>query len=649
MSQFTNNNDWSQEFVEPIRPSNDHAVLVEWPIVLDDEGVPRPQVGRNHWNSTFVRLPCHPENQISVKDANGQEVLQSRWEMIQEAFIKPITNSKELHDAIMTYNGKEKGKWKFQGLHDLFEEDLDEEEAEAFFTHTLPKIIQLALRLPELVQWSIPLLRQNQNRSVTLSQVQIGSLLANAFLCTFPRRNNTFRPKHEYEKFPEINFARLFNSRGDAVMHKIKCLCHYFRRITRQAPSGLVTFTRRCCNPKHLPQWSTLDVTLDTVEMFVYSTGTIEDADGLLQVDFANKYLGGGVLGHGCVQEEIRFVICPEMIVSKLFTEELKNNEALVMTGCERYCRYSGYASSFQFAGNFVDETPFDSSRRRKSCITAIDALHFKQGFHQFREELMLRELNKAYVGFFYDLNSSPPAVASGNWGCGAFGGDPHLKSLLQLIVCAAIKRPLVYFTFSNETLKDDIDKMTKFLRDNRITISQLWSYLLQFNKHKLDSDQLYPFIYQCFYDAQSSTSQHETSDEKVQPAVASTSKAGLEPDQEQLKKSPKREPKPTCVFKFFPKVPKRRQELAPMAGKIDNGATSSIETTIQSHRSIETVLTIPESPPKPKVQTESQKIVSLMDALNSDYYSGTPQSANGIVKEEDPYPPKRFCMETND
>ena len=50
-------------------------------------------------------------------------------------------------------------------------------------------------------------------------------------------------------------------------------------------------------------------------------------------MDFANKFLGGGVLKDGCLQEEIRFVICPEMIVSKLFTEVLDRNECLIMTG----------------------------------------------------------------------------------------------------------------------------------------------------------------------------------------------------------------------------------------------------------------------------------------------------------------------------
>ena len=38
----------------------------------------------------------------------------------------------------------------------------------------------------------------------------------------------------------------------------------------------------------------------------VTAKGTIEDnGHGLIQADFANKFLGGGVLNEGCVQEEI--------------------------------------------------------------------------------------------------------------------------------------------------------------------------------------------------------------------------------------------------------------------------------------------------------------------------------------------------------
>lgn len=50
-------------------------------------------------------------------------------------------------------------------------------------------------------------------------------------------------------------------------------------------------------------------------------------------MDFANRFVGGGVTGHGLVQEEIRFVINPELIVSRLFTEALEPDECLIITG----------------------------------------------------------------------------------------------------------------------------------------------------------------------------------------------------------------------------------------------------------------------------------------------------------------------------
>lgn len=51
------------------------------------------------------------------------------------------------------------------------------------------------------------------------------------------------------------------------------------------------------------------------------------------QVDFAAKVIGGGVLDSGLVQEEILFLLYPELIVSRLFTQELDDNECLIITG----------------------------------------------------------------------------------------------------------------------------------------------------------------------------------------------------------------------------------------------------------------------------------------------------------------------------
>ena len=52
-------------------------------------------------------------------------------------------------------------------------QELTEEEADQFFQVTLPKMCQLALRLPQLVTQAPTLLRARENHSLTLSQLQV--------------------------------------------------------------------------------------------------------------------------------------------------------------------------------------------------------------------------------------------------------------------------------------------------------------------------------------------------------------------------------------------------------------------------------------------------------------------------------------------
>lgn len=188
-------------------------------------------------------------------------------------------------------------------------------------------------------------------------------------------------------------------------------------------PLGVVTISRRCFSDDQMPKWSKCNASFKNTLLRISSVGTIEDqGNGLLQVDFANRYLGGGVLGLGCVQEEIRFVLCPEMFITRLIAESLRPNEAIFMIGCERFCEYSGYSRSFSFEGicfnknyfifrcfSFLyaigehrDDTPWDNSRRKLCAVVGIDALKFRSTADQFKADLMLRELNK--VKFFLNL-----------------------------------------------------------------------------------------------------------------------------------------------------------------------------------------------------------------------------------------------------
>ena len=101
----------------------------------------------------------------------------------------------------------------------------------------------------------------------------------------------------------------------------------------------------------------------------------------------------------GCVQEEIRFSICPEFLVSILFLEFLEDNEVAYLIGAEQYSKYKGYASTLCFNGDHSDEKiPIDDFKRKDINLLVLDAIHFKTVESQFSYPQILRELNKVKI-----------------------------------------------------------------------------------------------------------------------------------------------------------------------------------------------------------------------------------------------------------
>ena len=481
----------------PLTPSPSHTVAFHPRLRPGQPPRPFPDKLRDVWDGNHVRSPCSSQSLYPIKTEAGGTTLMCRWALIRASLSKPISNSYDLEEAIMEYNTRQASKWSFGALHAYFSEVATEEESTAFFSSLLPRIIRLALRLPELVTHGIPLLRRQEKYSVSIGQEQAACLLANAFLCTFPRRNATHKSA-EFATYPSINFNTLFAGRR-AYIHpvraaKLKCIFHYFKRVTSTVPTGTLTFSRQVCTES--PQWGKCSAKLS--KLHITSEGTIEDnGHGMLQVDFANKRVGGGVLGSGAVQEEIRFLVCPELILSRLFTEELQDNESLVITGAERFSSYSGYGPTFEWAGSYVDDTTRDAWGRRESYLVAMDALVVKHSAAQFKPGLLRRELDKAYCSFSSSVNTPCGrlgAVATGNWGCGAFGGDKRLKALLQWLAAAAVGRDVVYFTFGDVGLQKDLHILQQELAGLNVCVSNVWGVLLTYHR-QIPQPPLYKFI----------------------------------------------------------------------------------------------------------------------------------------------------------
>lgn len=129
----------------------------------------------------FVKLPF---DESFIIEHNGQSY--RKWDLIKKVFCHDkIDTFSGLKSAIQTCNPKLATK-HFDILQTLVDDDSSEEN-EYFFDSLLPAIIKLALSLPNLFEQSkIPKLPSGKSGAVFMSQQQVGSLLANAFLCTFP-------------------------------------------------------------------------------------------------------------------------------------------------------------------------------------------------------------------------------------------------------------------------------------------------------------------------------------------------------------------------------------------------------------------------------------------------------------------------------
>ena len=136
---------------------------------------------------------------------------------------------------------------------------------------------------------------------------------------------------------------------------KLKCLLTYFftmhkRFLTNknQWASRNIQFVRKVTKNINLHDML-IQSHKPLLPVNIKFDGKIEESNKTLQSDFANAHIGGGVLRHGSVQEEIRFTISPECLISVLICEKMNDNESIVIIGAERFCNYSGYSRTFKF------------------------------------------------------------------------------------------------------------------------------------------------------------------------------------------------------------------------------------------------------------------------------------------------------------
>lgn len=379
----------------------------------------------------------------------------------------------------------EKSPYNLKILLKVFE-TFDETEIKYFLRVFLPKLAQAALHIQILFPTSVKLMKQNKEISIQLSKKQLFCLISHMFLCTFHEQKNSKLSKYR-------NFIYLYNeeenSRISLKKNKILAFYNYLKRnINNVHEAGTIIYQRILLDPKtQKPSRTTKDSWLKSTTTLVpisfHEQKLIEDSKNSMQIIFCNKRLGGGVLENGGLQEELSFIRNPEMLPALLIAEELEDYEVFYYHGCESFNLISGYGEKMIFEGDILDKFPLDIYDKKDCCFVAIDAIPFQEKSHQYNLNMILRELNKAFLGFYGSdlINDNPKKeIATGKWGCGDFKGDFELKFIIQWLAASECKRDLHFYFPGKENLEPFYSLIKKF---KELTVGEVFGYLMEFSK----------------------------------------------------------------------------------------------------------------------------------------------------------------------
>lgn len=292
----------------------------------------------------------------------------------------------------------------FEALKLLLEE-MDTAEREHFLQHTGPAMVRRALDLKNLkppggLHFSL----QQQGDRVEYDRPFIASLLAHAFFSSYPKRTPKTHPTLQ-----DCNFSMFFKTLDQKCQRaKLRSIWRYFDEMELEtAPTEKVVISREVMTGR---EWLTiedwLECGLPLCPLAVRHEGRLERAEpAALRVCFSNSRLGGAALEDGSSQEAVQFTTCPELVAVLLRVEALEDNEALIVENLLQVSRIVDprHRATFEPVSGGV-----------LLAVCCLDPENYRRlPLSQFEEDNVLRELNKALLGFRQHRWVAPPQLAT--------------------------------------------------------------------------------------------------------------------------------------------------------------------------------------------------------------------------------------------
>ncbi|KAK6992833.1 poly glycohydrolase isoform [Favolaschia claudopus] len=407
----------------------------------------------------MLQLPSSPEtlvlDRFSLTDTQTDAPMPF-WGILLQILALPAKSSADLIDILdtiaVTLRGRTDSKNAF--LRNFLDTQYKNDR---FFQNTAwARCVEVALEMPTLFPEVRLTALSSGNPSLKYSSRQIACLLVHQFLCTLPELPD--------DKDNSQDLHIWFSSEQPhpkAVNAYLTALYTFFERI--DIPSSPISFTLHAA--PHTPSIPSsllfAPISITDIENPSVSLSLLGIPSGACVIS-ANSHIG---FGRTASQEEMHIGCTPQSLPAKLLTPPLQPNEVLVLRGCEAVVEMSGYGRTAELRSIVPP-----GSRRTMLFMDALelDSYDVAASTPDLLPGNVDRELTKAYTAF---ASGDPPydPIVTGHWGCGAFGGNREIKSVIQWSAAALTGVRLDFVCDKNDSFA------RAFRRFTSQALSQQW------------------------------------------------------------------------------------------------------------------------------------------------------------------------------
>ena len=277
----------------------------------------------------------------------------------------------------------------FRAMDELHQKEVEE------FLNVYNNLLNLALNLENLLPEEIKLLKEGTIGKFELTRKEAALIFFLSFLNLIDVTQEDLRPTNNFRVYEVLE-----NSYSSAFEFG-RCFINYLTIIGKWLSENNPILDEKISYIRDSKVFNDeiLEKETKLCKVEIHEKGSLFDRDDSYCIDFANKYIGGGALQGGNVQEEILFATQPEAIVSMFFMEVMSNNDAIRIDNTIKYSNYTGYGYKFKFKESAIDFNDLKTIKRYK--FIAIDAcVHYSYKYGIMNQDDIIRDIHKSFVGF---------------------------------------------------------------------------------------------------------------------------------------------------------------------------------------------------------------------------------------------------------